>query len=144
VTETFAVAGGGFRLVAVASPSEAVLDYYELEGRRVADHGWRLEPAATPRLVTLPLVAHRGRPSHPGRRRPPPAAVRAGRRPGPPGPQRPPLTRDQPGSRARQWTVPLTGGSAAVPMAGSSWVAPGWMGTLRLTAPTPTRSPLML
>jgi hypothetical protein len=57
VTETFAATDGGFRLVAVASPSEAVLDYYELEGRRVADHGWRLEPAATPRLVTLPLVA---------------------------------------------------------------------------------------
>ena len=57
VTETFAVTGGGFRLVAVASPSEAVLDYYELEGRRVADHGWRLEPAATPRLASLPLVA---------------------------------------------------------------------------------------
>ena len=57
VTETFAVAGGGFRLVAVTSPSEAVLDYYELEGRRVADHGWRLEPAATPRLEALPLVA---------------------------------------------------------------------------------------
>jgi hypothetical protein len=57
VTETFAVADGGFRLVAIASPSEAVLDYYELEGRRVADHGWRLEPAATPRLASLPLVA---------------------------------------------------------------------------------------
>ena len=57
VTETFAVADGGFRLVAIASPSEAVLDYYELEGRRVADHGWRLEPATTPRLEALPLVA---------------------------------------------------------------------------------------
>jgi hypothetical protein len=57
VTETFAVAGGGFRLVAIASPSEAVLDYYELDGRRVADHGWRLEPAASPRLESLPLVA---------------------------------------------------------------------------------------
>ena len=57
VTETFAVADGGFRLVAIASPSEAVLDYYELEGRRVDDHGWRLEPAATPRLEALPLVA---------------------------------------------------------------------------------------
>ena len=57
VTETFAVADGGFRLVAIASPSEAVLDYYELEGRRVAEHGWRLEPAATPRLEALPLVA---------------------------------------------------------------------------------------
>jgi hypothetical protein len=59
VTETFAAAGGdGFRLVAVASPSEAVLDYYELEGRRRAEGGWRrLEPAASPRLDRLPLVA---------------------------------------------------------------------------------------
>jgi hypothetical protein len=58
VTETFAAAGDGFRLVAVASPSEAVLDYYELEGRRRAEGGWRrLEPAASPRLDRLPLVA---------------------------------------------------------------------------------------
>ena len=57
VTETFAVTGDEFRLVEIRSPSEAVLDYYGLEGRRVADHGWRLEPAATPRLVSLPLVA---------------------------------------------------------------------------------------
>jgi hypothetical protein len=59
VTETFAVDGGtGFRLVEVASPSEAVLDYYELEGRRRADGGWlRLEPDAPPRLDSLPLVA---------------------------------------------------------------------------------------
>jgi hypothetical protein len=58
VTETFAAAGDGFRLVAVTSPSEAVLDYYELEGRRSATGGWRrLEPAATPRLDALPLVA---------------------------------------------------------------------------------------
>jgi Domain of unknown function (DUF1850) len=58
VTETFAAAGDGFRLVAVASPSEAVLDYYELEGRRTGAGGWRrLEPAATPRLDALPLVA---------------------------------------------------------------------------------------
>jgi hypothetical protein len=57
VTETFAVTDGGFRLVAISSPSEAVLDYYELEGRRVADHGWRLEPVGTPRLESLPLLA---------------------------------------------------------------------------------------
>ena len=58
VTETFAAQDGGFRLVAVASPSEAVLDYYELEGRRVLDGGWRrLEPAATRRLDALPLIA---------------------------------------------------------------------------------------
>jgi Domain of unknown function (DUF1850) len=58
VTETFAAGDGGFRLVAVASPSEAVLDYYELEGRRAASGPlWRLEPAASPRLASLPLVA---------------------------------------------------------------------------------------
>jgi hypothetical protein len=58
VTETFAAQGAGFRLIAVASPSEAVLDYYELEGRRRADGGWlRLEPDGSPRLDTLPLVA---------------------------------------------------------------------------------------
>jgi Domain of unknown function (DUF1850) len=58
VTETFAAAGGGFRLVEVASPNEAVLDYYELEGRRERAGGWRrLEPAASPRLDALPLVA---------------------------------------------------------------------------------------
>jgi hypothetical protein len=58
VTETFAASGDGFRLVAVASPSEAVLDYYELEGRRGRDGGWRrLEPAAAPRLDALPLLA---------------------------------------------------------------------------------------
>jgi Domain of unknown function (DUF1850) len=58
VTETFAVGDGGFRLVTIASPSEAVLDYYELEGRRAATGAlWRLEPAASPRLASLPLVA---------------------------------------------------------------------------------------
>ena len=45
-------------MVAVASPSEAVLDYYELEGRRGRDGGWwRLEPDATPHLDALPLLA---------------------------------------------------------------------------------------
>jgi Domain of unknown function (DUF1850) len=58
VTETFAAGDGGFRLVTIASPSEAVLDYYELEGRRAASGPlWRLEPAASPRLASLPLVA---------------------------------------------------------------------------------------
>src|SRR5215217_9456152 len=36
------------------------------------------------------------------------------------------------------------GGSAVVPMADCSWVAPGGIGSSRLTAPTPTRSPLKL
>jgi hypothetical protein len=58
VTETFAASGDGFRLVAVASPNEAVLDYYELEGRRGRDGGWRrLEPDASPSLHALPLLA---------------------------------------------------------------------------------------
>jgi hypothetical protein len=58
VTETFAAGDGGFRLVTIASPSEAVLDYYQLEGRRAASGPlWRLEPAASPRLASLPLVA---------------------------------------------------------------------------------------
>jgi hypothetical protein len=57
VTETFAAAGG-FRLVPIASPSEAVLDYYELEGRPAASGPlWRLEPATSPALASLPLVA---------------------------------------------------------------------------------------
>ena len=93
VTETFAATDGGFRLVAVASPSEAVLDYYELEGRRGRDGGWRrLEPSATPRLDALPLLA-----TEVGRRtlvvedrRLPLFEPR--RRPGPPGPHRPGLT----------------------------------------------------
>jgi hypothetical protein len=63
VTETFAADGDRFRLVGVASPSEAVLDYYELAGRRRhAGGGWLLEPAASPPLASLPLVAsERGR-----------------------------------------------------------------------------------
>ena len=32
--ETFRAAGDGFELVAVSSPSEAVLDYYEIAGAR--------------------------------------------------------------------------------------------------------------
>jgi hypothetical protein len=59
VSEIFAAeAGGGFRLVAIASASEAALDYYALEGRReVRDGRRRLEPAGSPRLERLPLVA---------------------------------------------------------------------------------------
>jgi uncharacterized protein DUF1850 len=59
VTETFAAGPGHrFRLVAVASPSEAVLDYYALDGRRGSEGGWwRLEPEPSPRLEALPLLA---------------------------------------------------------------------------------------
>jgi hypothetical protein len=95
VTETFAATGAGFRLVAVASPSEAVLDYYELEGRRRTDGGWRrLEPDATPRLDALPLLA-----TEVGRR----TLVVEGRQlplfeagGGPPGPQHPSVGQREP------------------------------------------------
>jgi hypothetical protein len=57
VTETFAAGGDGFRLVTVASSSEAAVDYYELEGRQAAAGPlWRLEPSASPLLDSLPLV----------------------------------------------------------------------------------------
>jgi hypothetical protein len=58
-TETFAAgADGEFRMISVTSASEAVLDYYAVEGRRQADGGrLRLEPRQPARLRALPLVA---------------------------------------------------------------------------------------
>lgn len=49
---------GSFELVAVSSPSEAVLDYYEIEGTR-ARHGgwWTLRPARPARFETMALAA---------------------------------------------------------------------------------------
>jgi hypothetical protein len=48
---------GGFELVEISSPSEAVLDYYRLEGHKVADGEWtRLVPKETRRFEELPLV----------------------------------------------------------------------------------------
>jgi len=57
--ETFrAAADGSFRLVAVSSPSEAVLDYYEIEGERARRGGWwTLRLARPARFETLPLAA---------------------------------------------------------------------------------------
>lgn len=53
-----AEAGGGLRLVAVSSPSEAVLDYYGAEGTRTRDAaGWHLTLAAPARMAELPLIA---------------------------------------------------------------------------------------
>jgi hypothetical protein len=50
--------GGGFRLVAVASPSEAVLDYYDVQGARTTEPGrLRLDLAMPQRFDKLPLVA---------------------------------------------------------------------------------------
>jgi hypothetical protein len=57
--ETFRVADdGSFALVAVSSPSEAVLDYYEIEGTRTRRGGvWTLRPAAPARFDTMALAA---------------------------------------------------------------------------------------
>ncbi len=48
---------GGFELVGVSSPSEAVLDYYELEGRKSIEGPWMsLIPNEPQRFETLPLI----------------------------------------------------------------------------------------
>ena len=49
---------GGFRLIAVSSPNQAVLDYYGLAGRVHRDGGWlRLELAEPQRFERLPIIA---------------------------------------------------------------------------------------
>jgi hypothetical protein len=49
---------GSFELFEVSSPSEAVLDYYELEGRKeTRDDFLRLLPEKPQRFETLPLIA---------------------------------------------------------------------------------------
>ncbi len=55
---------GNFELVEISSPSEAVLDYYELEGRKeeVAGGLLRLVPDEPQEFETLPLIGtQRGR-----------------------------------------------------------------------------------
>jgi hypothetical protein len=53
-----AAPGGGFRLVAISSPSQGVLDYYELEGERTRRDGWwTLRLARPARFEALPLAA---------------------------------------------------------------------------------------
>ena len=48
---------GGFELVGISSPSEAVLDYYELEGRKSAEGTWMSLTIHEPRrFEALPLV----------------------------------------------------------------------------------------
>jgi hypothetical protein len=58
VTESFeAFEDGTFALVAVSSPSEAVLDYYEVEGTRSRDGGWWRERLTPPtRFERLGIV----------------------------------------------------------------------------------------
>jgi hypothetical protein len=49
---------GGFRLVAVGSPSQAVLDYYEIDGARSSRGGvWTLRPARPARFDGMALAA---------------------------------------------------------------------------------------
>jgi hypothetical protein len=56
--ETFRATDDGFELVAVSSPSEAVLDYYEIEGTRERSGGvWTLRPARPARFGQMGLAA---------------------------------------------------------------------------------------
>jgi len=57
--ERFRASGdGSFRLVAISSPSQAVLDYYEIEGTRSRRDGWwTLRPARPARFERMPLAA---------------------------------------------------------------------------------------
>ena len=55
--ESFAAEESGFRMVEVASPSEAVLDYYELPGTKRRAGWMRLSPARPPHFYRLPLIA---------------------------------------------------------------------------------------
>lgn len=49
---------GSFRLVEIRSPSEAVLDYYEIEGTRMRRGGWwTLRLARPARFERMPLAA---------------------------------------------------------------------------------------
>ncbi|HYM57738.1 MAG TPA: DUF1850 domain-containing protein [Solirubrobacteraceae bacterium] len=55
--ESFTVDGSGFAMVEVASPSEAVLDYYELAGRKRPGGWMRLTPARPRHFERLALIA---------------------------------------------------------------------------------------
>jgi hypothetical protein len=56
--ETFRATDDGFELVAISSPSEAVLDYYEIEGARERRGGrWTLRPARPARFDRMALAA---------------------------------------------------------------------------------------
>ncbi len=56
--ERFRIAGAGFELTEIASPSEAVLDYYEAEGTRTRRDGWwTLKLAKPARFGEMPLAA---------------------------------------------------------------------------------------
>jgi hypothetical protein len=55
--EEFRAGGSGFRMVAVSSPSEAVLDYYAIEGTKRLGPWATLAPAHPRSFERLPLIA---------------------------------------------------------------------------------------
>ena len=55
--EEFRAGDSGFRMVGVGSPSEAVLDYYELAGTKQLGPWATLAPAHPQRFDRLPLIA---------------------------------------------------------------------------------------
>ena len=56
--ETFRATDDGFELMAISSPSEAVLDYYEIDGARERRGGtWTLRPARPAQFERMALAA---------------------------------------------------------------------------------------
>ena len=55
--EEFTADESGFRIVEIASPNEAVLDYYELAGTKRRSGWMRLTPARPRHFERLPLIA---------------------------------------------------------------------------------------
>jgi hypothetical protein len=55
--ERFKADATGFRMVGVESPSEAVLDYYEMAGTKSPGRWMALAPARPRRFDRLPLIA---------------------------------------------------------------------------------------
>ena len=55
--ERFEAGADGFRMVGVESPSEAVLDYYEMAGAKTRGRWMALAPARPRRFDRLPLIA---------------------------------------------------------------------------------------
>jgi hypothetical protein len=56
--ERFRVTDDGFELTEISSPSEAVLDYYDVPGTRAHRAGWwTLRPSTPARFERMPLAA---------------------------------------------------------------------------------------
>jgi hypothetical protein len=55
--ERFEADAGGFRMVGVESPSEAVLDYYAIAGVKTPGRWMALAPAEPRHFTRLPLIA---------------------------------------------------------------------------------------